>query len=148
MSGLDVLTTIEALAPYAKTIEAYLPALEKYLPTIEKYWGEIEPIALKVAPLVEALPTGAMKNPGAMSAADIAAIQSWLGNVLGLASSFYPPLAAFTPSISGGVGTILTDLSTKIKSGDLIPDGRGGYVSKEWAADPRHQLNPDGTFKS
>ncbi len=29
----------------------------------------------------------------------------------------------------------------------LLPDGRGGFVSKAWAEDPRHALNPDGSFK-
>lgn len=30
---------------------------------------------------------------------------------------------------------------------NLVPDGQGGWVTKEWASDKRHQLNPDGTFK-
>ena len=29
----------------------------------------------------------------------------------------------------------------------LVPDGQGGYVTKAWAADPRLELNPDGSFK-
>lgn len=38
-------------------------------------------------------------------------------------------------------------ISSEIATGNLVPDGRGGWVSKEWIADPRHQLNDDGTFK-
>lgn len=32
--------------------------------------------------------------------------------------------------------------------GQLVSDGRGGFVSKSWVENPRHQLNPDGSFKN
>ena len=31
--------------------------------------------------------------------------------------------------------------------GPIVADGQGGYVTQSWVDDPRHQLNPDGTFK-
>ena len=29
---------------------------------------------------------------------------------------------------------------------DLVPDGKGGFVSESWVADPRHKLDKDGNF--
>ncbi|WP_020177043.1 hypothetical protein [Methyloferula stellata] len=54
--------------------------------------------------------------------------------------------------ITGIVSTLLPYVFgelNKIGSQPLIPvaGGAGGFVTKQWADDPRHQLNPDGSFK-
>jgi hypothetical protein len=50
-------------------------------------------------------------------------------------------VAALLPSLFGELN--------RIGSEALIPvaGGVGGFVTKQWAEDPRHQLNPDETFK-
>jgi hypothetical protein len=65
--------------------------------------------------------------------------------------------AMFNPELAPAV-TILTAVSQLVKAegarlrsgladGSVVSDGRGGYVSRAWADDPRHALNPDGSFK-
>ena len=49
--------------------------------------------------------------------------------------------AALLPFVFALINKGVTDIP------NLVPDGRGGYVTKEWAANPRMQLNPDGSFK-
>lgn len=48
--------------------------------------------------------------------------------------------------ILGFIAPILVELLLKTGA-NLVPDGKGGFITKEWADNPRHQLNPDGTFK-
>lgn len=54
--------------------------------------------------------------------------------------------------ITGIVSTLLPYVFgelNRIGSEPLIPvaGGAGGFVTKQWAEDPRHQLNPDESFK-
>jgi hypothetical protein len=54
--------------------------------------------------------------------------------------------------ITGIVSTLLLSVFSelnKIGAEPLIPvaGGAGGFVTKQWADDPRHQLSPDGSFK-
>lgn len=53
-----------------------------------------------------------------------------------------------TGVVSGLLPYVFSELN-KIGSEPLIPvaGGAGGFVTKPWADDPRHQLNPDGSFK-
>lgn len=58
----------------------------------------------------------------------------------------------FGEPITGIVSTLLPYVFgelNKIGAQPLIPvaGGAGGFVSTSWADDPRHQLNPDGSFK-
>ncbi len=60
---------------------------------------------------------------------------------LGLGEPITGVVSALLPYVFGELN--------KIGSEPLIPvaGGMGGFVSKPWADDPRHQLNPDGSFK-
>lgn len=62
-------------------------------------------------------------------------------------SSIYPPLAIAAPIISSFVQHQTAQLKAGLAAGTIVPDGKGGFISQAWAADPRHQLNPDGSFK-
>lgn len=55
-------------------------------------------------------------------------------------------LAADGISIAAFIAPILVELLLKTGQ-NLVPDGQGGYVTKDWINDPRHILNSDGTFK-
>ena len=56
--------------------------------------------------------------------------------------------------VVGVAATLLTDfiqawaanLKGGIAAGEIIDDGRGGFVTKTWANDPRHAIGPDGNF--
>ncbi len=68
-------------------------------------------------------------------------------DLIKVGSSFYPPLAFAAPILSSFVQHQAAQLKSGLAAGTILPDGRGGFVSSAWAADPRHQLNPDGSFK-
>ncbi len=58
-----------------------------------------------------------------------------------------PALAAASPIIIGLIKYGSMNLKAGIAAGEIISDGRGGFVTKTWANNPRHQLNQDGSFK-
>lgn len=79
--------------------------------------------------------------------------------VLGVASIFASQLAVPAAAAEGAaivvggaekafpiLGAIM---GAMFKNIGLVPvaGGAGGYVSPEWASDPREQVNPDGSFK-
>jgi hypothetical protein len=68
-------------------------------------------------------------------------------DLISVGADFYPPLAVAVPVLSFFVKNEAAKLKTGLASGVLVPDGRGGFVSRAWADDPRHALNPDGSFK-
>lgn len=68
-------------------------------------------------------------------------------DLLKVGASFYPPLAIAAPILSSFVQHQAAQLKTGLAAGTILPDGKGGFVSTAWATDPRHQLNPDGSFK-
>jgi len=82
-----------------------------------------------------------------MTNAEIDMAEAGLLDLLKVGAVLYPPLAVAVPGISALVqlGTHL--VKAGLADGSLIPDGQGGIVTKAWAEDPRHALNPDGTFK-
>jgi hypothetical protein len=58
------------------------------------------------------------------------------------------PIAALAlPILEFAIRDYMAKLRSGVASGLIIGDGRGGFVTKAWANDPRHQLNPDGTFR-
>jgi hypothetical protein len=60
-------------------------------------------------------------------------------------SIILPPAAFVDQGLELFLG--LNKLGAFGRLGPVVSDGFGGEVSKEWADNPRHQLNPDGTFK-
>ncbi len=69
--------------------------------------------------------------------------------ILKAISVVYPPAAVAEEGVAvvGGVLTvILPVLIAWAKT--LQPDGRGGFISASWAADPANKINPDGTFET
>jgi hypothetical protein len=66
---------------------------------------------------------------------------------LKFAALFNPELAAAMPLITGAIQGGIAHMKAGIAAGEILPDGQGGFVSKTWANDPRHALNPDGSFK-
>lgn len=77
-----------------------------------------------------------------------------VADLLGIIGLVVPPVAVAANDLRE-FATILTVIHALVSGAlalglfmGLVPDGRGGFVSKAWAADPRHQLNKDGTFKS
>jgi hypothetical protein len=59
---------------------------------------------------------------------------------LGLA---FPPAAM----VEKGVEVFLLINKMTAGRGHVVADGRGGFVTQSWADDPRHKLNPDGSFQ-
>jgi hypothetical protein len=58
------------------------------------------------------------------------------------------PIAALAlPILEFAIRDYMAKLHADVANGLIIGDGRGGFVTKAWADDPRHALNPDGTFK-
>ncbi len=58
------------------------------------------------------------------------------------------PIAALAlPILEAMIRDYMARIRAGVAAGVIVPDGRGGFVTKAWADDPRHQLNPDGTFK-
>jgi len=64
-------------------------------------------------------------------------------NMLGELGLIFPPAAM----VERGVEVFLLINKMTAGRGPMVPDGRGGYVTQSWADDPRHQLDPDGSFK-
>ena len=71
----------------------------------------------------------------------VAFVESMLGDL----SIVFPPAGAVAQGIE--VFMFINKMGGLGRAGPVVPDGRGGWVSKSWADDPRHQLNPDGSFK-
>jgi hypothetical protein len=79
----------------------------------------------------------------------------------GLAAGKYDQQVAFTEQMLGELGIVFPPAAMVEKGievflfinkmtagrGPVVPDGRGGYVAQSWVDDPRHKLNPDGSFK-
>lgn len=92
-------------------------------------------------------------------AATLAAMAAAL--LTGLASGKYDPEVALTEHALADLGIVFPAFAAVEKGlefflalnrmtagrGPVVADGKGGYVTKSWVDDPRHQLNPDGTFK-
>ena len=58
-----------------------------------------------------------------------------------------PLLTLAAPAIQTLAKNRLAALDAGIADGSLIVGPKGDIYSKAWAADPRHVLNADGTFK-
>jgi len=79
----------------------------------------------------------------------------------GLASGKYDKHVAFAESILAELGLVFPPAAMVKKGvevfllinkmtagrGPVVADGRGGFVTQSWADDPRHKLNPDGSFQ-
>jgi hypothetical protein len=64
-------------------------------------------------------------------------------NMLAELGLVFPPVAA----VEKGIEVILFINKMTAGRGPIVPDGRGGFVTGSWADDPRHKLNPDGSFQ-
>lgn len=57
-------------------------------------------------------------------------------------------IAIASPFLRAGIRFLFHKLRVGIADGDIVPDGQGGFVTREWADNPRHFLNRDGTFRT
>lgn len=70
--------------------------------------------------------------------------------IISLVALFFPEAAAFrlSPKVVQRLARLgAYALKSGLADGSLLPDGQGGIISRAWADDPRHALNPDGTFR-
>jgi len=67
--------------------------------------------------------------------------------VVKVLSIAFPQIAIAADGISlmAFIAPILVELLLKTGQ-NLVSDGQGGFVTKDWINDPRHKLNADGTF--
>jgi hypothetical protein len=79
----------------------------------------------------------------------------------GLAAGKYDPQVAFAERMLSELGLVFPPAAMVEKGievflainkmtagrGPIVADGKGGYVTESWVDDPRHKLNPDGTFQ-
>ena len=79
--------------------------------------------------------------------AEIDATVTIITDLIKVGAAVYPPLAVASPLIMSFVQYEAANIKAGLAAGVIVPDGRGGFVSTAWATDPRHQLNPDGSFK-
>jgi hypothetical protein len=98
--------------------------------------GEVESHAASLAAMASALLTGLASGKYDREAAFGEHILSGLGLV-------FPPAAM----VEKGIEVFLVINKMTAGRGPVVPDGRGGFIYQSWADDPRHQLNPDGSFK-
>jgi hypothetical protein len=59
----------------------------------------------------------------------------------------------FGEPVTGIISALLPSIFDELNKCAAMPliaveGGRGGFVTKDWAADPRHALRPDGSFKN
>ncbi len=67
-----------------------------------------------------------------------------------VAAAFFPPAVVFrmAPEKLQALAKLAAwYLRSGLSSGELLSDGKGGFISKAWAEDKRHHLNLDGTFR-
>jgi hypothetical protein len=64
-------------------------------------------------------------------------------NMLAELGLVFPPAAA----VEKGIEVFLFINKMTAGRGPAVADGRGGFVTQSWADDPRHKLNPDGSFQ-
>lgn len=67
-------------------------------------------------------------------------------DVISVASLANPVVGAAAPLITEFIQAWADNLKAGIAAGEIIDDGRGGFVTKTWANDPRHAIGPDGQF--
>jgi hypothetical protein len=67
--------------------------------------------------------------------------------VLKFGALFNPELAAALPFITSVIQGENARIKSGLADGSVIATAKGDFVSSQWAADPRHALNPDGSFK-
>jgi hypothetical protein len=78
---------------------------------------------------------------------DVDRLEAVLIDALTVGGTLYPPLALAQPLLTSAIKHYGSYLRAGIANGTIVSDGQGGFVTTAWAADPRHQLNPDGSFK-
>lgn len=100
--------------------------------------GDVQQHAATIGAAVSALLTGLAAGKYDSQVAFAESMLSDLGIV-------FPPAAALAQGIE--VFMFIDKMGGLGRSGPVVPDGRGGWTSQSWADDPRHQLNPDGSFK-
>lgn len=82
-----------------------------------------------------------------MAPEDIDRVEAILLDLVTIGAEFYPPMAIAVPLLQAIVKYEGMKIKAGLANGTIIADGSGGFVSRAWADDPRHQLNPDGSFK-
>lgn len=75
-----------------------------------------------------------------------------IADILGAVGLVLPPVAVAANYVRYAAMAV-TGVQAAVRIGtafnlfaDLVPDGHGGYVTQTWIDDPRHKLNPDGSF--
>jgi hypothetical protein len=82
-----------------------------------------------------------------MAPEDVDRLETILFDLVTVGAQFYPPMAIAVPLFQSFVKYETAKIRAGLADGSIISDNQGGFVSKEWAEDQRHQLNRDGTFK-
>jgi len=79
--------------------------------------------------------------------AELAAGLPIVEGVLKIIGLVFPQALAAERGLEVATPIIVAAVPILISIGsNWTPDGRGGWVSKEWADDPSHRLDPDGSF--
>jgi hypothetical protein len=79
--------------------------------------------------------------------AKIDATVTVINDLLKVVATFEPGFAVAIPIVMFLVNREAANIKAGLAAGEIIPTAKGDYVSTAWAADPRHQLNPDGSFR-
>lgn len=67
-------------------------------------------------------------------------------DLIKIGAIIYPPMAVASPILTSVVQAEAANIKAGLASGNIIPDGKGGFVTKTWANDPRHAIGQDGNF--
>lgn len=95
-----------------------------------------------IALLLAALPFIIQAAPVISAVAGVAGLIADLETIS--TSPETPKLVSDVEALFKKHGVDANFLASSIK--DLVPDSQGGWVSREWVANPRHRLNADGNF--
>ena len=128
---MSVWSKVAGLASAA--ISTFLKApVDKQKNDVTKAIGLIETVVVDIKAAWEA-PTLQAELAAGLGAADALAK---------IAAELYPPAALAEIPIE----VMQALIPVLMKGLTLHRDGKGGWYSDRWAEDPRHKLNPDGTF--
>ena len=100
--------------------------------------GDVQQHAATLGAMVSALLTG-------LAAGKYDPQVAFAEGMLGDLSIVFPPAAMVDQGLQ--VFLLINKMGGLGRAGPTVPDGFGGEVSKEWADDPRHQLDEHGNFK-
>ncbi|MEJ0093417.1 MAG: hypothetical protein WDN46_08260 [Methylocella sp.] len=135
-------TTVAAAVPAVEKDVAAVPtAISTGVSDVSEVLAALTPISPDFAALEAAWRS---KNLQAELAAGLPIVEGLLKAI----AVIYPPAAVAEEGVAV-VGAVLTVILPVLVAwaSKLQPDGRGGFISQAWAADPANRINPDGTFE-